>query len=203
MQKYIETTEEQLLRLRDSLELLGQLDQSKVKDLDLCIYGMTRNQSIIDAAREAIAEETYDENITEADVTLSEVAVAIPISADTIYALTGNGIKVGHGETFTYLGESEGPKTASFGSASFKPTISLHDLEDICLADSDGWSFEYLQKHSAGGGAKVQKKVRRNEEATQLGVPTPAAPVAPQPAAAPQQKRTSLQLESLVERFLG
>ena len=74
MQYFIDVTEEQLLQLRGSLELLGMLDRDKIKDLDLYIYGMTNNQGILDAAREAIAEESYDENISEEDVTLTEIA---------------------------------------------------------------------------------------------------------------------------------
>ena len=183
MQYFIDVTEEQLLQLRGSLELLGMLDRDKIKDLDLYIYGMTNNQGILDAAREAIAEESYDENISEEDVTLTEIAVAIPVYADNIYYLTGSGIRFGNEESFVYTSENEGARSATFASAHFKPHVSLADFEHLSIADSDAWLSDYLSKFGTRGAAQIKQNVQRSEEATQPGVPAPAkAPEAPQPA---------------------
>ncbi len=208
MQNFIDVTEDQLLHLRESLELLGALNRDKVKDLDLYIYGITNSQGILDAAREAIAEESYDENISEDEVTLNEVAVAIPVYADNIYYLTGSGIRLGNEESFVYEVQNEGPRSASFASSRYKPQISLADFDHLSIADSDSYLHDFLSKFASREAGQIRQNVQRTEEATQPGVPAPAkAPAAPTTAppapAAAQPKQTSLNIDYLAERLLG
>ncbi len=207
MQRYIDISEDQVLKLREGLELLETLDRDAVKELDLYLYGITNDPQILDAAREAIAED-HEEEITEEDVQLTEIAVAIPISADTIYALTGSGIRLDR-EYFSYVaGEGEGTRRAYLYSASYHPTATLHSFQHIALGESDSWVDDYLEKEGSKQPAEIKKKVQRSQDATRP-VPTvqePVAPVQAPPApAAPAgtPKRTSLDLGKLVEDFLG
>jgi hypothetical protein len=209
MQRYIDISEDQALRLREGLELLETLDRDAVKDLDLYLYGITSDPQILDAAREAIAE-TSEEIISEEDVQLSEIAIAIPISSDTIYALTGSGIRL-EKEYFAYIsGEGEGARRTYLYSANYHPTVTLHSFQHIALGESDSWIDDYLEKEGSKQPAEIKKKVQRTEDATRP-VPTVAEPQTPveAPPAAPQApqagvpKRTSLNLASLVEDFLG
>jgi len=217
MERYLDISEDQALQLREGLELLETLDRDAVRGLDLCIYGLTSDPQILDAAREAIASDSEDE-IAEDDIQLGEVAVAIPISSDTIYALTGSGIKL-KDEYFAYPGgEGEGTRRGYFFSANYRPVVTMHSFSHMALASSDSWIDDYLEKTGGKGvqPTQIKKKVQRTEEATQPGVPTPAEPQVPveAPPAAPAAptapaatpKQTSLNnaaVSRLVEDFLG
>jgi len=218
MERYLDISEDQALKLREGLELLETLDRDAVTGLDLCLYGLSSDPQILDAAREAIASDSEDE-IAEQDVQIGEVAVAIPISSDTIYALTGSGIRL-KDEYFAYAGSGgEGTRRGYFFSASYRPTVTMHSFSHVALASSDSWVDDFLEK--VGGKnvspTEIKKKVQRSEPATQPGVPTPAEPQVPveTPPAAPAQpaqpaaqtpKRTSLNdsaISRLVEDILG
>jgi len=210
--EYIETTEEQLLGLRDSLDLLEQLNRDKIRELDIYLYGTTTDRGLVDAAKEAIADSSYEVEITEEDVNLTEIAVAIPISGDTIYALTGSGFRVDRHISFAYQSEGEGPRDLNYGASSYRPNISFSVLKNPALADSDLNLGEYLKQYGTGGAAQIKPKVRRTEEATQPGIPAPAQapetpaqapPATPAPAPQGQPKRTSVNIPYLVEKFLG
>jgi len=214
MQRYLDTNEDQMLKLREGLELLETLDRDAVRELDLFIYGLTSDPQVLDAAKEAIASDS-EEEVSEDDVQLGEIALAIPISADTIYALTGSGIKL-KDEYFAYPGVGgEGIRRSYMYSANYRPTVTLHSFSHLALASSDSWIDDYLGK--IGGKAaptEIAKKVQRTEDATrpQPVVEEPQTPVqappAAQPAPAPAApagtpKQTSLNIASLVEDFLG
>src|SRR5208337_395755 len=108
MPRFIEIDESKLVALHDGLDLLEMLDRDAMSELDLYVYGITTNEGVVDAAREAIAD---SRDVTEQDVQLTEVAVAIRLGADTIYALHGSGIRLDN-EDFAYMGEGgEGIRT--------------------------------------------------------------------------------------------
>ncbi len=203
-QFFIDVTEEELTKLRETLSLLERLDIAKIETLDIYVYGMTNSPAILDAAREAVADASNDE-ISEEDVTLSEVAIAIPVSADILYYLTGSGFKL-RNESFVYTGEGEGPREVNFAFSNFRPRVTLADFTHFALADSDGYLDRYLSKYGKAGAAVIKKRVQRTEEATQPGVPTPTPTPAAIPAAPPTAKQTSLSgvaVNRLVEDFLG
>jgi len=212
MERYLNISEDQALKLREGLELLETLDRDAVSELDLCLYGLTNDPQILDAAREAIASDSEDE-ISEEDVQLGEIAIAIPISSDTIYALTGSGIKL-KDEYFAYPGgEGEGTRRGYFFSANYRPVVTIHSFSHVALASSDSWVDDFLEKTGGKGvqPTQIKKKVQRTEEATQPGVPTPAEPQVPVEAppaapATPTPKQTSLNKSAvtrLVEDLLG
>ena len=131
MQRYVEVTAKQLFELRAGLELLASLDRDAVGDLDLCLYGITTNESILDSAREAVAD---SEELQEGDVQLSEVAVSIPCSGDNLWALTGSGARLNR-EEFAYMGTGgEGVRTLTFVFAHYQPRVTLGDFSRLALA---------------------------------------------------------------------
>lgn len=203
MQRYLDINEDQALKLREGLELLETLDRDAVAGLELYIYGLTSDLQVLDAAREAIASD-YEEEISEEDVQIGEIAIAIPISSDTIYALTGSGIRL-QKEYFAYAGsEGEGTRRSYLYNSNYRPIVTLHSFSHLALAESDSWIDDYLEKTGGKGIAptEIKRKIQRTEEATQP-VPVlekPVTPKAPQPTT---PKQTSFNLNRLMEDFLG
>lgn len=201
MPNYIEIDAERLAKVHDGLDLLEAVDRAEgggaLKSLDLHLYGITTNPQIIDAAREAIAD---SEDLAEEDVQITEVAVAIPLDADTVYYLTGSGIKLNR-EDFAYMGSGgEGVRQLSFAFAHYKPTVALSYFSKIAIASSDSWIDDFLRKYGSGTPAQITPAVHRNQEATQPQAPV--APATPAPAGVPKQ--TSLrQLAALLDDYLG
>lgn len=189
MPKYVAIDAQRLEKLHDGLELLEMLDRTHMAGLNLHVYGITNNAQILDAAREAVADA---EELAEEDVQLAEVAVAIPISADTIYALTGSGIKLER-EDFVYLGSGgEGTRTLSFTFGHYHPTVNLSMFNKLAMASDESWLDDFLRKEGTKQQARITPNVHRTEEATQPGVP-PAVQV---------PKTTSLRLSALLDEFL-
>ena len=194
MPRYIDVNPEQLSDLHGALGLIESVDREAFHNLDLHIYGLTNNPQIVDAAKEAIAENA---DVPEEDVQLSEVAVAIPLSSDIIYYLAGSGLILRR-EDFAYVGDIEGARTMSFAFSHYKPTVNLGYFSKLALASSDAWLDDFLKKEGSGNRATVTQNVRRTEEATQPGVPPATQPAAPQPGQMPKQ--TSL--KKLLDEFL-
>jgi len=194
MTNFLEITEEQMLRLREGLELLETLDRDAIHEIDICFYGLTNDPSVLAAAREVIASEQDDENVSEEDVELGEIAIAIPLSSDVIYYLTGSGLKL-RDEYFSYPGvEGEGPRRNYLGYAHYHPTVTTHSFQHMALALSDSWVDDYLQKVGGHGAVatRIKKKVQRSEEATQ---PVPVIEQkTPGQLPAGQPKQTSLKV---------
>jgi hypothetical protein len=219
-QYYIDVTEQELHALREALPILERIQVGALSDrLEVYLYGVTKSPAILDAAKEAIAKTYYDapEEIDESDVELTEIALAVPLSSDTLYYLTGSGLKLRKGEFAYKVQEGGGVKDGNLLYADFKPQVSIHDFSHIGISNSDQHANEFLSKHSTAPGAQIKKNIRRTEEATQPGAPAPAPPkpkaqpaqAAPAPAApaAPQPKQTSVhgavKLRDLLEDFLG
>lgn len=195
MADYVEIDEKSLTALHAGLELLEQLDRDAIHSLKIHIYGISNNPQILDAAREAVAEA---EELAEEDVQITEIAVAIPISADTIYALSGSGIKL-HNEDFVYLGSGgNGVKQLAFTFAHYKPKVVLSYFSKLAIASTDLALDDFLQKHGSGQAAKVTQNVHRTEEATKPGPAAP--PVAQQQPVIPKQ--TSQKLSQFLDDFL-
>jgi hypothetical protein len=195
MPRYIDVNPERLSNLHGALELIESVDRDAFRNLDLHIYGITNNPQIVDAAKEAIAENA---DVSEEDVQLSEVAVAIPLSSDIIYYLAGSGLNLRR-EDFAYQGAGgEGIRTMSFTFSHYKPQVTLSYFSKLALASSDAWLDDFLKKEGSGKPAAVAQNVRRTEEATQPGAPATTPPAAPQQAQMPKQ--TSL--ASILDEFL-
>ncbi len=185
MPRFIEIDAKRLEALHAGLDLLEAVDRSEggeaLKHLDLHVYGISTDAQILDAARESIAD---NNDLAEEDVQVGEVAVSIPLGADTIYALMGSGIRLER-EDFAYMGSGgEGIRSSSFTFAQFKPTVTLNNFSKLALASSDSWIDDFLKKNGTGKPAVVTPNVHRTQEATQPQVP-PAQTPPPAPVQAP------------------
>lgn len=199
MPRYIEIDAERLAKLHAGLELLEQVDRDAIGSLDLFLYGLSNNPQIIDAAKEAVAEA---EEVSEEDVQLSEIAVAIPIGSDIIYYLDGSGLILRR-EDFAYMGGGgEGARAQSFAFAHYKPRVTLNYFTKLALASSNAWLDDFLLKEGSGATAQVTQNVRRTEEATQPGVPPTPEPPAATPQAPAKQMPKQTSLASLLDEFL-
>ena len=197
--RYQDIDENGLVRLHDGLDMLERLDPEAIADLDIVLYGLTQQESVTDAAREAIADEA---EIDESDVQLTEVAVCIPLSSDTIHYLTGSGLKL-RNEEFAYMGgQGEGIRSTTFTFSHFKPTVSTSDFSQMAIAVTVSWLDDFLKQYGNKQPAVVKQNVHRTEEATQPGIPAPAPP-----PVTPTPKTTSLtgglKFADFIENFLG
>lgn len=197
MPRYIEIDAKRLSNLHDGLDLLEAVDRADggeaFKSLDLHLYGISTDPQVLDAAREAIAE---SEDLAEQDVSVAEIAVAIPLGADTIYALSGSGVRLDR-EDFAYLGTGgEGVRAMSFVFAHYKPRVTLNNFSKLAIASSDSWIDDFLKKHGSGKAAQIAPAVHRDQEATE-----PEAPAQQVPAPMPP-KQTSLNLAALLDAYL-
>lgn len=199
MPRYVEIDEKALVGLHDAIDLLSSVAPDALEDMALCVYGITNNPGILDAAKEAIAD---SEEVQESDVQLSEVAVAIPITSKGIYRLTGSGLKL-ENEEFVFMGTGgEGIRSLSFTFASYKPTVTFSYFSKAAIASSESWLDDFLKKHGSGQAAQVTPAVHRTEEATVPGG-IPPAPELPKPAAPGVPKQTSLKnLSAFLDDFL-
>lgn len=192
---FIDIDAKRLSNLHEALEILESVDREGVRALDLTVYGLTSDQMLVDAAKEAIAD---SEDVAEEDVQLSEIAVALPLSSDYIYYLAGSGLRIQR-EEFAYMGGGgEGIRQQSFISAHFKPTVSFKMFSKLAIASSDAWLDDFLRQEGSGKPAQVKQNVRRTEEATQPGVP--AAPAQP-PAL--NRQTSSQKISQLLDIFLS
>ena len=194
MPYYVDVTSERLSNIREGLTLIEQVDRDAANNLDLYVYGITSDPQIIDAAKEAIAD---SEELDESDVQVAEVAVAIPLSSDTIYYLTGSGLILRR-EDFTYQGrQGEGVRTQTFAFSHYHPRVTLNNFSKLAVASSDAWLDDFLKREGSNTPAQITPNVRRTEEATQPGAPAPAATTAPQTPG----RTSSLKISELVEKF--
>lgn len=198
---YVDIKQDDLLKLRDGLEILDRIREEDTKQ-NVFLYGISNDTVILDAAREAIAENMDDPAVTEDTIQLAEVAVCIPLSGDVIYALTGSGMKLDQGDDeFAYRGgKGEGIRVVGFNWSRVKPVVTVGDFSKMALANDSVWLDRYLAQRGTNTPAAIQKEVKREAPATvPAALPTPGAA----PAPAPVQKQTSLKIATVVENWLG
>lgn len=213
---------DELIKLRDGLEVLERVvDYDALKEMNLWLYGIVTDEFVLDVAKEAIInsrEEFMDDEgeptLSESDVELTEIAVAVPItSSDSIDILYGRGYPLRDLEFAYQHGEGEGIRTENFFNShsayNSSSTIKVDKMGEKALAEDEGDLNEFLQDKGKGTAMQVKRKVQRNEEATVEAphVPEPPKPETPEPEPAPMPKQTSLKggikLSEIVEKFLG
>ena len=218
---------DELIKLRDGLEVLERVvDTDALKEINLWLYGMVTDEYILDVAKEAIInsrEDFMDDNgeptVSESDIELTEIAIAVPIiSSDSIDILYGRGYPLRELEFAYQHGEGEGVRTTNFFNShsayNSSSAIKVDKMGDQAFAVDEGDLSDFLQEKGKGAEMQVKRKVQRNEEATVDAphVPEPPKPEAPKPesptpVAPGMPKQTSLnggiKLSDIVEKFLG
>jgi hypothetical protein len=201
--RFVEVSPEELQNLRPALSLLERVNHASSSEMaNYTIYGICTNPEILENAEETVFYWDDEDEDHDAKTKLSIIAVAVPMSSDFLYYLTGSGLKI-HGLTFAYFeGEGRGDRTDEFG-ANQHYRISLDDFQHLAVADGDVWLGDFLQKHGSGGEhglPEASHEVERDSEATLNAVPEPEdihPPAAP--SAAP--KASSLHFEGLEDWF--
>jgi len=204
--RYFTIDEKGLASLMRGLELIERLDAEKVSELRLHLYGMTSEQGVIYEAKAYLMDnldEYMDEDgqttLEEDDISLPEVAIAIPLSADTIYALTGSGIDM-HRMEFAYLsGGGEGVKTGTFYNESAKRTrVTMGSLSRMALASDDIWLRDFLLERRTNQSMSIRKKERRTEPA----IPVEGEEMPPEAPVGGEPTPRISSLGQLMEEFL-
>jgi hypothetical protein len=206
--KYVEVTREEVEALRAGLQLLERvLDNSDSDVLQLYLYGVSKDISIVDAAKEAIADDMNSDGDTldsdtysESDVNIGEVAVGIRISSDNLYYLTGSGLILRE-ESFVYdSGNVEGVRETTLRYAHSEPRVTLSAFTSLAIANSDSWLDSFYKQYGSKTEAMKPTEVGRTEEAT-AEKPLETATEPKEEPSIPKQ--TSLHIASAIEDFLG
>jgi hypothetical protein len=166
----IEISPEQLKQLTDGVRVLELVLRGE--NLPTAwVYALTTSQEVIFKAEDALREEGERDREDEMDQTfeapkLTEIAIAIPVSGDGLYYLTGSGLKLTN-EAFAYRKAGEGPMLTDFTWSRTPARLTVADLKLIELADSDIYLDDFLERNTAATAAAPEKKtVERDEEAT-------------------------------------
>jgi hypothetical protein len=184
--RYLAVTEEELLHLREGLVIIERLNERDSPVLQMYLYGLTNNPSILEAVKNAVSY-WADEEIAEQDVTVAEAAVIIPVSSDTLYYLTGSGIMLRNEEVVYSSGGGEGPKSVSLHNQGIKVPASY--FSQLALSRDDMWGDDFMKQYgSKAKAAPAPQQVKRNEPAA-----TPPAPV--------PERKASLNFEEYLERY--
>jgi hypothetical protein len=205
---YIETDPDALKTLMKGLEILDRINPEISRKLDnVCLYGVTDDPAVLDAAKSSIAhdsEEDWDESanslISEEDVQLSEIGISVEISTDIIYALLGSGLKLSDIMiSFVYkTDKSEEIRSGTlFPSDGLSVKLNVKGLSTIALADSDSYLDDFFRKSAHGVPGHIEHKVRRDSE--------PAAPRTEESISKAwnETEPHHASLENEVEKFLG
>ena len=204
--EYFEVGKKELVALMDGLVLIERVSRDNASELSLYLYGVTNDPTLLGEAKAAIidsAEDYWDEEgnstLSDEDVSLPEIAIAIPLSADTLYTLLGSGLD-NTNLTFAYnTGGGEGARTSYFqGPYRGRVRITLQRLSKVALAEEDFRLRDFLAEHGSGQLMAIQKKTQRTEPAV---APTPAPPN-PTAAASTENIKAS-SIRQVLENFLG
>ncbi len=209
---YYEIDEKRILALMDGLHMIERLNSEKAAELALHLYGITSDPGVLSAAKATVIdslEEFYDEEgettLSEEEVAIAEVGIAIPLSSDTIYALfSRHGIDV-QGLDFSYAStdvKGEGIRDAHFMGNGMRARLTFGALQHPVLAEDSYNLKRYMAKYKTGQPMAVNKKVQREQPATVPPpvVPEPVPPQAP-PTGTPHTGSVK-QIRDIVENFL-
>ena len=220
-QKFSELYPGDELKLRDGLDVLethGLVEQGDIEALNLWVYGIVTDASILDYAKEALisSEEYLGDNgeptVGEEDMELAEIAIAVQIKSSNTIDYLYRGYPLRHLNFAYQQGEGEGVRTGSFSESdrvydnSPSAFIKLDQMSSQSVAKDEGALDEFLQEKGKGSLMQVKHKVQRNEEATTEAPHVPETPElqTPQPtephAASLKVKR---RISDIVEDFLG
>ena len=218
MGQYTDTTKDDLLALKRGLEIISHVKDEDEDDkaLDIYLYAMVNNQFLVDIAKEAIISSTEDfldddgnALLEEKDIDLSEIGMAIPLSADNLYALFGSGWEIYSMDFAFQMGDGEGVRTLGFHNANtVTGRVRFDELGAIALANGDLYIDEFFKAKGQGTPMKVNREIKRTEEAT-TPAPKPAIPSKHELTQADkdEMKRMGitggLKLAEIVDEFLG
>ena len=139
--QFIDVDARGLHAARPGLELAEEV----LEDSTIYLYGLTSKQTVILAAKDALAMNEEDGGEEQ----LNEIAVALYLGKGALSLLFGSGMVLKE-QPFSYVSGSDGARTSYFtvtDSPQSKPKIVIKDLTRMALADSDIWLDEFRQQY--------------------------------------------------------
>lgn len=133
---FVTITADDLNKLREALEIISRLDNHGERAITLTLYGLTSDPQVIAAVKDAVAQ---DAEIQEEDVKIAgEVAVAIEMSGDILYYLTGSGLKLDTEEVAFTKGGGNGIDTIQMTWSSVKAKVNVSSFSTMAIS-RDSW----------------------------------------------------------------
>jgi hypothetical protein len=129
---YVNVSRQQVEDMRPVIELLFQIWGEDIDQNALFLYGMVDQNSPVIAAMKS-----------ETGQSVTAGVVAIPISTDALYYLTGSGYALKR-EAFLYASGGE-LRTSVFGEADQEPVVTLSSFTKLALSSSDSWMDRYFK----------------------------------------------------------
>ena len=198
--RFVEVSREELQNLRPAISLLERVNHaSSSAGIEYTIYGVCIKPSVLEAAEESVFYWNNEgEEDEEVKYKFAEISIAIPISSDFLYYLTGSGLKLA-GLTFAYFTKEEGDRVDEFRKEA-RERITLDDFHHLAIADGDSWLGDFLQKHVSTAGQHglpghlPDEVVERDSEAILNAIPE-------EPEEPKHTRTSSLQYEGLEDWF--
>jgi hypothetical protein len=166
--RFVTTTKEELAALREGLDVLSKLDDTESRTVDIYLYGVTSSQTLIDSVKESIAG-AIDEDETDIKIA-GDVAIAIPLSSDILYYLTGSGLQLKNEEVAYSKGGGNGIDMTSLVFAGFRPKVTTALFHTMAIAREDIWLDKFLQQYGNKGAAVTAPAAHPHTEVTREGV---------------------------------
>lgn len=165
--QYELVTHDDLEGLRQALNLLERvIERAPIK---LYFYGLSNHTGVLAKANDALEEEAEvgEDEPAKPSTQVSQVAVCIQLSGDTIHYLIGSGLILRR-ESFAYIGGGDGVRTSDLGYSHKQTRVTDEDFTEMALSESDNWLDDFLEKHGKKG-AGTTEPVSRSEPATSEG----------------------------------
>lgn len=156
--QYEMVSKEELAALRAALPILERVLEGG--SLELYFYGLTTDRGLLNNASLILEED-------EEPVTLSQIAVCVPLTGDTIYYLTGSGLIL-RDETFAYISGSDGARINNLRTFAGAARLTLDAFTETAMSSTDAWIDDFLTE-AVAKVTKVTSKdqgVARTEPAT-------------------------------------
>jgi hypothetical protein len=199
MAQFVQIDAEELSKLRPALQIFERVSHASYSEFpSYAVYGFTTDPGLCEHASEIVNDYYADDEEAQAKVNLTAIAVAIPVSADELYYLTGSGLKADVQEFAYSSGGVEGVRTLNFKDSQWQqsaPKMTAEMFSQLALADGDSYLDEFYTQHAKA--VPQSAEVGRTEEAV-----NDQEPVVPAPAPEPKMSSGDVNLQSLIDAFL-
>jgi hypothetical protein len=186
--RYFTVTEEELNSARPGLTLVERLMEDS-SSFTPFLYGVTSKESILLSAGDALQDD-IDEEDGETAPSVNEVALAIPMSAEALYLLTGSGLVLKN-EEFAYRAGRDNVRMQWLNDRS-GVRVTLGDFDTVALSDGDTYLDEFLKEYGINtGSVGADITVTRDEIAATRRNQTQAQPEETTPQHAYASARTA------------
>jgi len=191
---YTSVTESELQAARPGIDLLQSIMDGEA--FEPFLYGITTNAGVLLNVAEAL--DSGVEEGGQAAPSVTEVALAIPLSSDHLHYLTGSGLTLSN-EAFSYIAGPDGARTDWLPSNGSKVKVTLRDFAELAICSGDMELDEFLKQYGVKS-AKPDATVAR--DAVSAVQPQRVA-ASKRASAQPKADITFTRTTSEIDRFLS